>query len=146
MLLASRRFIRKSFQQLMKPVRLICVGMPVLLVCLVWMNRRPVESQYKEGEAVQQIQKERHFEKNDVVWEAPGEFQDWLKAYRKSDDRIDLDEGLTLARERRVTMKHLIKTNPREALERAIPDEERVGLPEETVSYTHLTLPTIYSV
>ena len=104
----------------MKPVRLICVGMPVLLVCLVWMNRRPVESQYKEGEAVQQIQKEGHFEKIDVVWEAPEEFQDWLKASRKSEERTDLEEGLTLARERRVTMKHLIKTNPREALQRAI--------------------------
>ncbi|MDB4629866.1 hypothetical protein OAG15_02410, partial [bacterium] len=90
-----------------------------------------MESQYKEGEVVQQIQKERHFEKIDLVWEAPEEFQDWLKAYRKSDERIDLDEGLTLARERRVTMKHLIRTNPREALERAISKEGRVGLPEE---------------
>ncbi|MDC0271091.1 PKD domain-containing protein [Akkermansiaceae bacterium] len=115
----------------MKPVRLICVGMPVLLVCLVWLNRRPVESQYEEAKAGQQIQKEGHFEKIDLVWEAPEEFQEWLKSYRKSDVRIDLDEGLILARERRVTMKHLIRTNPREALERAISNEGRVGLPEE---------------
>ena len=115
----------------MKPVRFICVGMPVLLVCLVWVNRRPVESQYEEAKAGQQIQKEGHLEKIDVVWEAPEEFQEWLKSYRKSDVRIDLDEGLILARERRVTMKHLIRTNPREALERAISNEDRVGLPEE---------------
>ena len=115
----------------MKPVRLICVGMPVLLVCLVWMNRRPVGSQYEEGKAVQRIQKKGQFEEIDVVWEAPEEFQEWLKSYRKSDGRIDLDEGLTLARERRVTMKRLIMTNPREALQRAISDEDRVGLPEE---------------
>ena len=118
----------------MKPVRLICVGMPVLLVCLVclvWMNRRPVGSRYEEGKAVQRIQKKGQFEKIDVVWEAPEEFQEWLRSYRKSDGRIDLDEGLTLARERRVTMKHLIMTNPREALQRAISDEDRVGLPEE---------------
>ena len=115
----------------MKPVRFICVGMPVLLVCLVWLNRRPVESQYEEVKAGQQIQKEGHLEKIDVFWEAPEEFQEWLKSYRKSDVRIDLDEGLILARERRVTMKHLIRTNPRKALERAISNEDRVGLPKE---------------
>ena len=115
----------------MKPVRLICIGMPVLLVFLVWVNRRPVESQYGEVKAVPQVHKGGLPEKIDVVWEAPEEFQEWLGGYRKSGVRMDLDEGLILARERRVTMKRLIVTNPKEALRRAVLDEDRVGLPEE---------------
>ena len=54
-----------------------------------------------------------------------------MEGYRESGVRMDLDEGLILARERRVTMKHLIMTNPIEALGRAVLDEDRVGLPEE---------------
>ena len=117
----------------MKRVRVICIGMPVLLVFLVWVSRRPVESRYEEAEAVQQVQKEEHFETIDVVWEAPEEFQEWVKAYRNPDMRMDLGEGLILAQERRVTMKRLIVTNPEEALRMAITDEDRVGLPEEII-------------
>ena len=117
----------------MKRVRVICIGMPVLLVFLVWVSRRPVESRYEEAEAVQQVQKGEHLETIDVVWEAPEEFQEWVKAYRNRDMRMDLGEGLILAQERRVTMKRLIVTNPEEALRMAIADEDRVGLPEEII-------------
>ena len=122
----------------MKPVRLICIGMPVLLVFLMWMNRTPVESQYGELKGVQQIHRGGLPKKIDVVWEAPEEFQEWLEGYRESGVRMDLDEGLILARERRVTMKHLIVTNPIEALGRAVLDEDRVGLPEEILSLIHI--------
>lgn len=107
--------------------------MPVLLVFLVWVSRRPVESRYEEAEAVQQVQKGEHLETIDVVWEAPEEFQEWVKAYRNRDMRMDLGEGLILAQERRVTMKRLIVTHPEEALRMAIADEDRVGLPEEII-------------
>ena len=117
----------------MKRVRVICIGMPVLLVFLVWVSRRPVESRYEEAEAVQQVQKGEHLETIDVVWEAPEEFQEWVKAYRNRDMRMDLGEGLILAQERRVTMKRLIVTHPEEALRMAIADEDRVGLPEEII-------------
>ena len=112
---------------------MICIGMPVLLVFLVWVSRRPVESRYEEAEAVQQVQKGEHLETIDVVWEAPEEFQEWVKAYRNRDMRMDLGEGLILAQERRVTMKRLIVTHPEEALRMAIADEDRVGLPEEII-------------
>ena len=117
----------------MKRVRVICIGMPVLLVFLVWVSRRSVVSRYEEAEAVQQVQKGEHLETIDVVWEAPEEFQEWVKAYRNRDMRMDLGEGLILAQERRVTMKRLIVTHPEEALRMAIADEDRVGLPEEII-------------
>ena len=117
----------------MKRVRLICVGMPVLLICLVWMNRGLLDSRFQVEKGPPQVQKGEIPKKVEIVWEAPEDFQEWLEEYRRSDERMNLDDGLTLALKRRVTMKHLIETDPEEALRMAVSEVDRVGLPEEII-------------
>ena len=118
----------------MKSLRVICVGIPILLVFCVWLSRGPLESRIEEEKAVTRIQEGKSIERVErakIVWEAPGEFQGWLEEYRKPDARVNLEEGVALARERRVTMKRLIETDPEEALRMAVSKGERIGLPEE---------------
>jgi len=91
-----------------------------------------VESAVEEN-AVKPIQERRLVEKAEIVWEAPKKFQDWLAEYGKTSSRVSVAEGVALARERRMTMRHLIETIPERALRMAISREERAELPEEIV-------------
>ena len=124
----------------MKRVRLICVGMPVLLICLVWMNRGLLDSRFQVEKGPPQVQKGEIPKKVEIVWEAPEGFQEWLEEYRRSDERMNLDDGLTLALKRRVTMKHLIETDPEEALRMAVSEVDRVGLPEEIIELLEVSI------
>ena len=54
----------------------------------------------------------------------------------------DLVDGLSLSAKARLTSKVLFKTSS----DNQAPRGERIRLALEAVSYTHLTLPTIYSV
>jgi hypothetical protein len=59
-------------------------------------------------------------------------FQDWLTAWRRADASAQSDlaaTGVELARERRTALKHLIQTDPRLALELAVPVGLRAELP-----------------
>lgn len=59
-------------------------------------------------------------------------FQDWLTDWRRADDEAQsrlADAGVEVARERRTALKHLIQTDPRLALEHAVPVGLRAELP-----------------
>jgi photosystem II stability/assembly factor-like uncharacterized protein len=59
-------------------------------------------------------------------------FQDWLTDWRRADASAQSDlaaGGFELARERRTALKHLIQTDPRLALEHAVPVGLRAELP-----------------
>ena len=105
----------------------------MLLVCLVWLNRGaveiPVEANKKGGEAG----RHREVVVSPLVLEAPKKFQEWLVEFGKPSVQVNHAEGVALARERRMTMKHLIETDPEEALRMMVSKEARVGLPEEIV-------------
>lgn len=117
----------------MKSVRVVCVGVPLLLVCLVWWKRGDVEVPALSEERVEQDRKHRELLGPPVVWEAPRSFQEWLAKDGKPSPQVSLAEGVALARERRETMKRIIETDPERALELAVSREARSGLPEEIV-------------
>ena len=124
----------------MKQVRLICVGMPMLLICLVLLNRGAWDSWLEGEKAMTLFQKGEDPKKIEIFWEAPKDFQGWVEKYRRSDERMNLDDGLTLALKRRVMMKHLIETDPEEALRMAVSDVDRVGLPKEIIELLEVSI------
>ena len=117
----------------MRSVRIVCVGVPLLLVCLVWWKRGAVEAPVAASEKVETGRRHLELMGPPVVWKAPEKFQEWLAEYRKPLPQVSLADGVALARERRETMKRLIETDPEKALRLAVSREARVGLPEEIV-------------
>ncbi|MDA7888596.1 PKD domain-containing protein, partial [Akkermansiaceae bacterium] len=75
-----------------------------------------------------------------ISWNTPKEFQGWLEEYRKPGAGVSLEQGVALARERRAALKRLIEVNPERALELAIPEADRVGLPEEIEKFVEVSV------
>ena len=79
-------------------------------------GRGAVEAPGEMEKAAVESRRHRELMGPPVVWDAPEKFQDWLAEYGKPLARVNLAEGVALARERRETMKRLIETDPEAAL------------------------------
>lgn len=118
----------------MKSFRLLRIALPLLLVSLIWVSRdsaEPDSGGVKNSERKGQVRGSRADNTRVVFSKAPGEFESWLEEYRSEPGTVDMEMGVSLARERRDVLKRMIELDPERALSLAISNEERVGLPEE---------------
>lgn len=66
--------------------------------------------------------------------DALGRFMEWTRAYLADQDPALVAEGVRLAEQRRPVFRQLVMTDPREALQQAVPMVMRQQLPAEVVS------------
>lgn len=66
--------------------------------------------------------------------DALASFDSWLMEYLKDPQGTRIEEGKSMARERRPAFRQLIQTDPRQALNRAVPMVTRQKLPREIVA------------
>ena len=129
----------------MKLLRLLCLVLPLVLVTLVWLFQDESSPDLGAGD----------FSKRDsdggarvgregalLSSNASAKFSGWLRSYRDDPVSADLTKGVELAKERREVLKGLIALNPGRALELAIPEEARAGLPGEIVDLLEVLLST----
>lgn len=120
----------------MKPLRLLCLFLPIILITLVWFGRESPPSEPTEKESSARHSERESSLRNEVAVlasDAPSKFLEWVAEYRADAGAVDLAEGVRIAGERREVLKAMMELDPGRALRLAIPVEARVGLPDEIV-------------
>ena len=120
----------------MKSFRLLRIALPLLLVSLIWLNRGSTKSdsgREKYSDRRVKVSGNRGDDTAVIFSKAPEEFQGWVESYREDPKAADLEEGVALAKARRTVLKRAIELDPERAMELAILEKGRWGLPEEIV-------------
>ncbi|MGC6567170.1 MAG: PKD domain-containing protein [Akkermansiaceae bacterium] len=111
------------------------IALPVLLVVLIWWLQPP----YDQSTTSNETSRPESHRVAKVSPTAPDDFADWLTEFQSSPVSTSLINGIDLAKKRRATLKRIIETDPARALQLAIPDDIRAGLPDDLTE--HLETP-----
>jgi len=114
--------------------RLLRIGLPLLALCLLWLVSRPQPGRpAAQGDLGAAFIPQGNQRALPLPETAAEDFDAWVAEYQAAPDTVSIEHGLAFAESRRVAMGRLIEENPQRALQLAIPNEVRAGLPGEIV-------------